>query len=151
MKREPREYCQLVEHARELQFQGELDRSRAIFEQLIEDDPDDCRAVIGLAELHTLYGLHDQALRLYQRAYDLFVARGRLVHAVLAWARGRPPYHPESLAWVASKYLEMGLWDEGEALYRNLAARLDEIGSEHGAACVRRILRHLAPPDSGVM
>ncbi len=151
MKREPEERHRLIGRAQELQFQGELNASKAIFEQLLEDDPDDRRVVVALAQLHTLYGLHDEALRLYQRAYDIFVAKGRSTLAVLAWARGRPPYHPESLAWVGSKYLEMGLWQEGEIAYRNLVARLQELGSEHGAACVRRILGHLAPPDSGVM
>jgi tetratricopeptide (TPR) repeat protein len=139
--------------AKALTDRGQLQDAVDIYHQLLESDPSDASTTLRLAGLQWRIGNRDEAFRLLQRLAALFMAQGRLskVDAVLAVARGRPPYKPEALEWCGRTALLIGSFERAEMDYRDLAARYEELGATGDAERIRRLLQHLDPPDSGVM
>jgi tetratricopeptide (TPR) repeat protein len=133
--------------------QGQLEDALAIYHQLVEIDPSDASSTLRLAGLQWRLGNRDEAFRLFQRLAAVYIARGRLsrVEPVLGMARGKPPYKPEVLEWCAQTALLIGNFPLAEADLRKLAERYDELGASGDAERVRRLLRQLDPPDSGLM
>jgi tetratricopeptide (TPR) repeat protein len=132
---------------------GRLEDAIAIYDQLVQADPNDASSTLRLAGLQWRVGNRDEAFRLLQRLAALFMAQKRFskVDAVLAVARGNPPHKPEVLEWCAHTALLIGSFGRAEKDYRDLAARYDELGATGDAERIRRLLEHLDPPDSGVM
>jgi len=133
--------------------QGQLEDAIAIYHQLVEADPNDASSTLRLAGLQWRLGNRDEAFRLFQHLAALYTAKGRFskVEAILAMARGRPPYKPEVLEWCARTAFLIGNFRLAESDLQALAERYDELGASGDSERVRRLLRRLDPPPSGVM